>query len=68
MTDQPFAGLLSEYDAHHALVGRKVSVVATPNEPPVSGKCVGLDSIGRLLLRSRAKTHAVIAGHVSLVD
>ena len=61
----PFPTLLREYDTHHALVGRSVTVIS-PNEAPVTGKCFGLDDTGRLLLRNRARVHRVIAGHVEL--
>jgi BirA family biotin operon repressor/biotin-[acetyl-CoA-carboxylase] ligase len=64
--DRPFAELLREYDAHHALIGKSVSVVIGNGEPPISGKCEGLDEMGRLLLRARGKVHHVIAGQVSV--
>ncbi|MDB5330900.1 MAG: birA [Phycisphaerales bacterium] len=64
--DRPFAELLREYDAHHALIGKSVSVVTGNGEPPISGKCEGLDEMGRLLLRARGKVHHVIAGQVSV--
>ena len=65
--EQPFAAVLQEYDAHHALVGRTVTVTSTAPSAPVSGRCEGLDDMGRLLLRSRGKLHRVISGQVTLV-
>jgi BirA family biotin operon repressor/biotin-[acetyl-CoA-carboxylase] ligase len=62
----PFGVVLKEYDSHHALIGRRVSVV-DGNEPMVSGRCEGLDQMGRLLLRSRNKLLHVVAGHVQLM-
>jgi biotin-(acetyl-CoA carboxylase) ligase len=63
----PFGAVLQEYDTHHALVGRRVSVV-DGGEPPVSGRCEGLDSMGRLMLRSRSKKlQHVVCGHVQFV-
>lgn len=63
----PFGVMLREYDAHHALVGRRVSVVDN-GHPPISGKCEGLDEMGRLLLRSRTnKLQRVICGHVQML-
>ncbi|MGH7213196.1 MAG: biotin--[acetyl-CoA-carboxylase] ligase [Tepidisphaeraceae bacterium] len=62
--DRPFSQRLREYDRHHALVGRRVSVIVGNGEPPVSGTCEGLDTLGRLLVRRGAKVHHVIAGHV----
>ncbi|MDB5289437.1 MAG: birA [Phycisphaerales bacterium] len=64
--DRPFAELLREYDAHHALFGKSVSVVTGNGDPPISGKCEGLDEMGRLLVRARGKLHHVIAGQVSV--
>jgi biotin-(acetyl-CoA carboxylase) ligase len=65
--DQPFATVLREYDAHHALVGRNVSVLDAAEAVAVSGKCEGLDEIGRLLLRSRSQLHRVISGQVQTI-
>ena len=61
--DTSFATFLREYDRHHALVGRTVTV-HSPHEPPISGVCQGLDDTGRLLLRDGKTLHRVIAGHV----
>jgi BirA family biotin operon repressor/biotin-[acetyl-CoA-carboxylase] ligase len=65
--EQSFRTLLREYDQHHALVGRRVTVSNAPGEPAVSGKCEGLDETGRLLLRDRKTLHRVIAGHVQML-
>ena len=62
--DRPFPLLLREYDAHHALVGRTVSVVDGADSAAVTGKCEGLDEMGRLLVRSKAQVHRIISGHV----
>ncbi len=64
--EEPFAGLLREYDAHHALIGRRVTVLGEHENSPISGRCEGLDSTGRLLIRDRDKTHRVISGRVLL--
>ena len=61
-----FAAALREYDRHHALLGRRVTVTGGPGEPAVTGRCEGLDDTGRLLLRDRRALHRVIAGHVQL--
>lgn len=63
-TDHPFAQMLREYDQHHALLGKRVSVLTTDAGPLLSGKCEGLDSMGRLLLRSGKALHRVISGQV----
>jgi BirA family biotin operon repressor/biotin-[acetyl-CoA-carboxylase] ligase len=65
--DQTFRELLREYDQHHALLGRRVTVTNAPGEPVVTGRCEGLDDTGRLLLRERKTLHRVIAGHVQMV-
>jgi BirA family biotin operon repressor/biotin-[acetyl-CoA-carboxylase] ligase len=64
-SETPFPALLHEYDAHHALIGRSITV-RSAHEAPVYGKCEGLDDTGRLLLRHRSKLHRIIAGHVEL--
>ena len=61
-----FTETLQRYDAHHALIGRKVSVVEAGSKQLVSGRCVGIDSHGRLILRSGRTSHAVIAGQVRM--
>jgi BirA family transcriptional regulator, biotin operon repressor / biotin---[acetyl-CoA-carboxylase] ligase len=64
--DRLFVETLNRYDEHHALVGRKVSVVEAGSGRVVSGRCTGLDSNGRLVLRNGRKTHPVIAGQVRM--
>jgi BirA family biotin operon repressor/biotin-[acetyl-CoA-carboxylase] ligase len=64
--DRLFVETLNRYDAHHALVGRKVSVVEAGSGRVVSGRCAGLDSSGRLVLRNGKKSHPVIAGQVRM--
>jgi BirA family biotin operon repressor/biotin-[acetyl-CoA-carboxylase] ligase len=58
-----FAETLREYDRHHALLGRTVAV-RFAREKVVAGRCEGLDSMGRLLVRDRSTLHRVIAGEV----
>jgi BirA family biotin operon repressor/biotin-[acetyl-CoA-carboxylase] ligase len=64
--DRLFVETLNRYDEHHALVGRRVSVVEAGSGRVVSGRCAGLDSNGRLVLRNGKKTHPVIAGQVRM--
>ena len=63
--EPPFEQMLREYERHHALVGREVSVT-NATEPVQRGIVVGLDSVGRLLLRGKAGTTRVIAGQVQM--
>jgi biotin-(acetyl-CoA carboxylase) ligase len=64
--DRLFAETLQRYDTHHALVGKTVSVVEAGSNQLVMGRCSGLDSTGRLLLRQRGKAHPVLAGQVRM--
>ena len=64
--EYPFPALLREYDTHHALVGRTIGVLPGGGDAPLSGRCEGLDDMGRLLLRTRSTLHRVISGQVVL--
>lgn len=61
-----FTETLQRYDAHHALIGKKVSVIEAGSNQLVTGRCAGLDSHGRLILRNGRKSHPVIAGQVRM--
>ena len=61
-----FGETLLRYDAHHALAGHKVSVLEAGTQKLLSGRCAGLDSTGRLILRDGKKSHTVIAGQVRM--
>jgi len=64
--DRLFVETLNRYDEHHALVGQKVSVIEAGSGRVISGRCAGLDSNGRLVLRNGKETHPVIAGQVRM--
>jgi BirA family biotin operon repressor/biotin-[acetyl-CoA-carboxylase] ligase len=64
--EPPFPQMLREYDRHHALIGRKVTITNVPGEEALSGTCVGLDPMGRLLLRNQSGVWRIIAGQVQL--
>jgi BirA family biotin operon repressor/biotin-[acetyl-CoA-carboxylase] ligase len=64
--DRLFAETLQRYDAHHALVGQKVSVLEAGSNNLIVGRCAGLDSHGRLVLRDRRRMRPVIAGQVRM--
>jgi BirA family biotin operon repressor/biotin-[acetyl-CoA-carboxylase] ligase len=64
--ERPFAEALATYNRNHALVGRRITVSGAAGEERISGICRGMDSIGRLLVRSPSGTHRIIAGHVAL--
>jgi BirA family biotin operon repressor/biotin-[acetyl-CoA-carboxylase] ligase len=61
-----FSQILKEYDRHHALVGRKLSAIVNADEPAITGICVGLDNIGRLLVKSGSSLSRIIAGQIDL--
>ncbi len=64
-SQRPFAEMLREYDEHHALVGRPISVIEAGDGPAISGRCEGLDEMGRLLVRRRNGTiERIVAGNV----
>ena len=63
-SQHPFGVLLKEYDEHHALLGRRVSVLDAGAGQAVDGRCEGLDEMGRLLVRDRTRLHRVLAGQV----
>lgn len=64
--DRLFAETLQRYDRHHALIGKRVSVVEAGSNTLLAGRCAGVDSSGRLILRSSGKTVRVIAGQVRM--
>jgi biotin-(acetyl-CoA carboxylase) ligase len=66
--EHPFELVLREYDVHHALVGRTVSVRDGAEGVSVTGRCEGMDDVGRLLLRSRSGLHRLISGQVTIVE
>ena len=65
--EQNFSQRLRQYDEHHALIGRRVSIITNAGDMPISGKCEGLDSIGRLLVREGRTLHHIIAGQVNML-
>jgi BirA family biotin operon repressor/biotin-[acetyl-CoA-carboxylase] ligase len=64
-SEHPFHATLREYDKHHALICRRLTIT-NAGDPPLTGICQGLDSMGRLLLRTPSQLHRVIAGQVTV--
>jgi len=60
-----FAEFLQDYDRHHVLLGRRVTVAVSHDQPAIVGRCEGLDHAGRLLVRDRQTLHRIISGHVT---
>lgn len=65
--ERSFGSHLRQYDEHHALIGRRVRVTPGGTDPAITGKCEGLDSMGRLLLRDGRTLHHIIAGQVNVI-
>lgn len=65
--ERPLAELLHEYNEHHALVGRLISVQEQAGSIPVTGMCEGIDTIGRLLIRTSAGLRRLLVGHVTML-
>jgi BirA family biotin operon repressor/biotin-[acetyl-CoA-carboxylase] ligase len=66
-SQHPFGVLLAEYDQHHALIGRRLSVLEPGCERAVSGKCEGLDEMGRLRIRTGdGSLRRITAGQVAV--
>jgi BirA family transcriptional regulator, biotin operon repressor / biotin---[acetyl-CoA-carboxylase] ligase len=64
--EQPFSTFVKEYGKHDALNGKTITIHVNGDQPPLRGKCHGIDVAGRLLLKDRSKTHAVVAGNVTI--
>jgi BirA family transcriptional regulator, biotin operon repressor / biotin---[acetyl-CoA-carboxylase] ligase len=62
----PFSDFVREYSHHDALAGKTVTITGGSNEPAIVGRCEGVDSSGRLLVRQRGKLHTIIAGGVEM--
>ena len=60
-----FAGIKSEWQAHHAWQDRQV-VVIDEAAPTMRGRCLGVDDGGSLLLAGETGVQRVLAGDVSL--
>ena len=64
--ESPFAQVLSRYEEHHALPGKRVIVTNLDDSSPIKGTVQGLDAQGRLILRDRGKIHHVVSGQVQM--
>lgn len=63
----PFSRSVREYSQHDALAGRRVTVASGSDEPPITGRCQGIDNTGRLLVRRHSKIYAIVAGMVAVL-
>jgi BirA family transcriptional regulator, biotin operon repressor / biotin---[acetyl-CoA-carboxylase] ligase len=64
--EYPFPAVLREYDRHHALRGRRVSVTVSHDIRPIEGTCQGLDGLGRLLVRDQSNEFHIVTGQVQV--
>jgi BirA family transcriptional regulator, biotin operon repressor / biotin---[acetyl-CoA-carboxylase] ligase len=62
----PFAAFLDEYRQHDALLGKQISVQVPGEGQLLRGTSEGIDSGGRLLVRSGQRLYPIIAGTISI--
>jgi len=62
--EQPFSQFVREYENHHALAGHNITVIGAPGEPPITGRCEGIDETGKLVVKKAGVTQRVVAGQV----
>jgi BirA family biotin operon repressor/biotin-[acetyl-CoA-carboxylase] ligase len=67
--EQTYAQILRRYDEHHALIGRRVSILPGAGQTPIAGICRGLDTMGRLIVKDRSGggVKKIVAGEVKLM-
>jgi BirA family transcriptional regulator, biotin operon repressor / biotin---[acetyl-CoA-carboxylase] ligase len=65
--EQPFSVFVREYCRHDALAGKMVTITSG-GEPPITGRCEGIDNAGRLIVRQRGKLQSIVAGTVMLAQ
>ena len=63
---RPFAAFVDQYREHDGLLGRQIAVHPPGEATAIRGTCEGIDSEGRLLLRSGLILHRIIAGSVTV--
>ncbi|MBC7266750.1 MAG: biotin--[acetyl-CoA-carboxylase] ligase [Coriobacteriia bacterium] len=63
-----FAGLLDEYERRHLLPGREVTVRDSAGAGLAHGEAMGVDGMGRLLVRTATGPVSVVAGEVTLAS
>lgn len=64
----PFSDFVREYAHYDALAGKTVTITGGPGEPAIVGRCEGVDSSGRLLVRQRGKLQTIVAGGVEITS
>lgn len=56
--------MLQEYSRHHWPTGRNVELVDTDRAPRVGGRCVGIDSQGRLIVQTEQESRSLLTGSI----
>lgn len=64
---QPFPSFIEEYSRYHLLTNRNLRVCPAGNDPAITGRCLGLDQLGRLLVRDERRIHTIVSGHIELL-
>lgn len=60
--------MLREYTQHHWPTGKHIELVDADRTPQIAGHCVGIDSQGRLLVKTKQGTHALLTGSIVLTE
>ena len=60
--------MLQEYSRYHWPTGKSIELVDTERAPRIAGRCVGIDSQGRLLVRTEQGSHALLTGSIVSVN
>lgn len=63
---RPFAAFVDQYRQHDGLLGKQIAVHPPGEAQGIRGTCEGIDTEGRLLLRSGLILHRIIAGSVTV--
>ena len=60
--------MLQEYSLHHWPTGKDVELVDTDRAARIEGRCLGIDSQGRLLVKTEQGSHALLTGSIVSVN
>ncbi len=56
--------LLQEYSRHHWPTGKNIELAGTDRAPRVAGRCVGIDSQGRLVVNTGQESFPLLTGSI----
>ncbi len=66
-SEEDVRDLMREFESHHALTGHVVTLVDSEVSPECIGRCEGVDSEGRLLLRTSEGLRACLTGTLASI-